>query len=1391
MKRLISALLVFLMLISLVPTTVFAEDVEEYVDSVYAYYQATVYSDGFQSACGTSSSSYANNYFTLMRDDAGIMAAITAWEALHIATEPSYSMQSGLISKKDMYKLVIFDLLDVNNSVDSVSNQQADYVFEIASKILDSSDIDISELESFEVTAEYLDVLENSAKAAKMFDVLSIGSKIADASINLYDAVNAYASYQAIANMKNGTKEILTALSELPSGSLGDYFDDNDINEIKAAASESISYFDDAYNNVLERISNGTEPYSAAVIETALGLAMNLAWDYIAAAIPGGAAIMATAKGIRILSNAVFELDEQNRAYYQLEADVAFENAIRYIMTDAANDYRNDKSLDKAVYYMQTVNMYKNVVLLGFDYSANLLEIQANAPATKFFDWLTGNYAECINLINDINKFKSEKIQTYSNYEERVSGIYRELYCPDYDNVLNGFNNQVLVEVESIALNQVKEINVGDTGYIGNYIDVIKYPENANVLFVERYESINEDVIKIDEYNHIEVLLPGECTIVCSDLSGIENSITVTVGEESLQTNGIDVVISGSCGENVNYTLYEDGTMIIFGNGDMTNYFGGWIPESSVEEVDPPWNNYKSEIKKIIIKEGVNSVGDGAFTSCENLVSATISSTVDYIGFGSFCDCDYLTNVFVLGEYVIVNNSAFSNCGNLKNISIKGTIVPNQYSFSGCESLINIDFYKFEHFDYGMVFESCGFKDIILPNTITSSGFCTFQNCKNLVSVTIPNTVKSIDYCSFYGCSKLTDVYFMGTEEQWKQICIVEGNDCILDAKIHYCPLENETTIATESEIEEVMTGIDENGFTYDGANGELMIVDYLGSCTDLVIPSKIEGWPVTSIRKYAFSSVDFTSISIPDSIETIGEYAFSNCASLKDVYYSGDKDQWDEISIAEGNDLLLNATIYYNGEKPTLPTDPVETTACEPTTTVAITTAVEENTTEINEMTTAPITTVVSDPVETTQAIEITTAPTKTYHVAGSEGLCGVHWDVSQNEMSYDGDGTWSIVFTNIAMGTHQFLIIEDGVWGSFTYNLEGGGYNLANALITVEEDNATVIIGFDGEKAIIESVTYGGEIVTDPTEVTTMAPELPSADLAFSGSSLTLQDNLCINFKANESLFTEVGYENPYVIFELNGEQYTVSDYEAVSGKYVFNFADISPKNMNDTVKATLYATFDGVEYTSETREYSVATYCYNMLSKYSTDDYAELRTLLVDLLNYGAMTQVYEGYNTDELVNAKLTEEQKAWGTSDAPVYKTVQNLSYKTIESPTVSWMGGGLNLEDSVTMRFKISAESIDNLTVKAETEESIWTIPAEEFEMTTGGYYVFFDGLDASQMSESVYLTVYSGDTPVSNTICYSIESYAYSKQSSADANLVNLLAAMMKYGNSANAYVN
>ena len=109
------------------------------------------------------------------------------------------------------------------------------------------------------------------------------------------------------------------------------------------------------------------------------------------------------------------------------------------------------------------------------------------------------------------------------------------------------------------------------------------------------------------------------------------------------------------------------------------------------------------------------------------------------------------------------------------------------------------------------------------------------------------------------------------------------------------------------------------------------------------------------------------------------------------------------------------------------------------------------------------------------------------------------------------------------------------------------------------------------------------------------------------------------------------------------------------------------------------------------------------------------------------------------------------------------------------------------------MRFKFSVSSIEGITVKFYTDENPggWVVGADELVETSGGYYVYFDGLRARQMRETVYITVYRGDTAISNTVSYSIESYAYAKKNDSNAKLTALLEAMMKYGDSAYRYIN
>ena len=162
-------------------------------------------------------------------------------------------------------------------------------------------------------------------------------------------------------------------------------------------------------------------------------------------------------------------------------------------------------------------------------------------------------------------------------------------------------------------------------------------------------------------------------------------------------------------------------------------------------------------------------------------------------------------------------------------------------------------------------------------------------------------------------------------------------------------------------------------------------------------------------------------------------------------------------------------------------------------------------------------------------------------------------------------------------------------------------------------------------------------------------------------------------------------------------------------------------------------------------------------------------------------------------DALVNASLTEEQKALGTSEMRELSSVFNKEYETISNPTVAWKGASLKLEDSVTIRFTFETEDINNLMVLIRCGEQQWSIAHSEFvEAGNNRYYVCFEGLNAAQMSDTVYATITRADIAASNTGAYSIESYAYSKLNSTDTSetLQNLLKAMMKYGDAAKAYL-
>lgn len=258
---------------------------------------------------------------------------------------------------------------------------------------------------------------------------------------------------------------------------------------------------------------------------------------------------------------------------------------------------------------------------------------------------------------------------------------------------------------------------------------------------------------------------------------------------------------SGKCGKNVKWTLTDKGVLTISGTGAMKNYK---LMEPS------PW--YYESIKSIKIESGVTTVGDYAFYNYNSdLKSITLPNTLKSIGEEAFYECDFQTIIIPDGVNVI-GSGAFSHCTSLKTVKISdsvkkkiniinvfyetpwllsnlpksgkcgknikwtlntktGTLTINgkgaMYNYSKKpvpwyeKSIKSVNIkpgvtiignYAFEEFWW--------IKKITLPKGLTKIGYSSFRGCRSLTSIKIPDSVTSIDGYAFYECQKLKKVTF-------------------------------------------------------------------------------------------------------------------------------------------------------------------------------------------------------------------------------------------------------------------------------------------------------------------------------------------------------------------------------------------------------------------------------------------------------------------------------------------------------------------------------------------------------------------------------------------------------------------------------------------------------
>ena len=445
----------------------------------------------------------------------------------------------------------------------------------------------------------------------------------------------------------------------------------------------------------------------------------------------------------------------------------------------------------------------------------------------------------------------------------------------------------------------------------------------------------------------------------CSSLTSIEIPSGVTsIGDYAF----------GDCGNLTNINIPPGVTSIgkdaFSGCKNMTDIK---IP-SGVTSIEAAAFIGCSSLTNIEIPSGVTAIGESAFSGCNSLTNIEIPSGVMAIENYTFKGCSSLTNIEIPSNVTSIGAEAFSGCSSLTDIKIpSGVTSIRDETFSGCSSLTYIVVpSNVTCIGWRTFYDCSSLVGIEIPSGVTAIGKSAFSECSSLTSIEIPSDLTIIEdgtfsYCSsltsieipsgvirigkkvFENCSMLSDIYYLGSQTEWKNINGV--NYVMSSITVHYNS-ENPNTpkyksthyadaggiwndytywnIKTNQETNDIKLSIfgrgempEELPFTVDPLTGnELDGIldlfpwkDYREDITTLFVDNDL-----TLVSRNSFADMhNLSVIEIPSTVKTIEENAFYGDTAISEIHYQGSESEWNNVVIESGNEALATASVICN----------------------------------------------------------------------------------------------------------------------------------------------------------------------------------------------------------------------------------------------------------------------------------------------------------------------------------------------------------------------------------------------------------------------------------------------------------------------------------------------